>query len=151
MLRSGVKLSQVMFMKENANLVQKGSNRLLLMAKIWSAVVIAIGLLIIVGYAGNYLTTGVADPHAIEDYPFIENIPPFFSFICIIGLALAWKWKLVGGLIVIIFSIANYVIFFIHWPLTESIRFLFAPYGTNTIILVPGIMFVLYWRRFQKS
>lgn len=138
-------------MKESANLEQKDSNRLLLIAKIWSAVVIAVGLLIIVGYAGNYLTTGVADPYATEDYPFIENIPPIFSFICVIGLALAWKWKLVGGLTAIIFSIGNYVIFFIHWPLTENVRFLIAPYGTNLLILVPGIMFVLYWRRFQKS
>jgi len=138
-------------MKESANLIQKGSSRLLLMAKIWSVVVIAIGVFIFAGYASNFFTTGVADPYAAENYPFIENIPPFFSFICVIGLALAWKWKLVGGLIAIIFSVANYVIFFIHWPLTENINFLFAPYGINTLILVPGIMFVLYWRKFQKS
>jgi len=38
------RLIEVMFMKESLNLVQKGSSRLLLMAKIWSVVVIAIGV-----------------------------------------------------------------------------------------------------------
>ncbi|WP_041288598.1 DUF7670 domain-containing protein [Kosmotoga olearia] len=137
-------------MEENVKLEKKGPSRLLLIARIWSVVVIAIGVFIFAGYIANFFTTGVTDPYAAENYPFIENIPPFFSFICIIGLALAWKWKLIGGWIAIIFSAANYVIFFIHWPLTENINFLYAPYGINTLLLVPGILFVLYWRKAHK-
>jgi len=140
-----------MFMEKGVKSKQKGSKRLLLVTKIWSGAVIAIGVFIFAGYASNFLTTGVADPYAAENYPFIENIPPFFSLICVIGLALAWRWKLVGGLIAIVFSIANYVIYFIHWPLSENIHYLIAPYGINALILVPGMLFVSYWWRFQKS
>jgi len=135
-------------MEKGVKSKQKSSKRLLLITKIWSAVIIAIGLLI---FAGNYLPTGAEDPYVAENYPFIENIPPVFSLVCVFGLALAWKWKLVGGLITIVFSIANYVIYLIHWPLSENIYYLVAPYGINLLILVPGMMFVYYWWRFQKS
>ena len=138
-------------MEENVKLAQKSPKRLLLIARIWSVIIIAVGLLIFAGSVGSFFKIGATDPYAVENYPFIENIPPLFSFICIIGLAFAWKWKLIGGLIAIVFSAANYVVFFIHWPLSENIYYLLAPYGVNFLILVPGIMFVLYWRRTQKS
>lgn len=76
-------------MAENVKVEKRGSNHLLLIAKIWSVAVIAIGAFIFAGYATNFFTTGVADPYAAENYPFIENIPPLFMLICIIGLALA--------------------------------------------------------------
>lgn len=137
-------------MEENKKVYHRKLKRLLLIARIWSGIVIAIGLMIFGSYAYNYFKTGVADPYAIDDYPFIENIPPFLMLISVFGLILAWKWKLLGGSIVIVSCIVNYIIFLIHWPLTENIRYLFAPYGTNLIILIPAIMFVVYWRKLRK-
>jgi hypothetical protein len=86
-------------------------------------------------------------PNVVENYPFIENLPPIFSFLSAIGLALAWKWKLIGGLITICLCTVNFVIYFIHWPLTENLNYLIAPYGINLFIMIPGIMFVVLWRR----
>ena len=38
-------------------------------ARIWGALIIAFTLLMVAGYAWNWVTTGKADPYAVEDYP----------------------------------------------------------------------------------
>ncbi len=47
-------------------------------ARIWSALVIAVVVFILIGYLGNWVTTGTVDPYAVADYPPIENLPPLF-------------------------------------------------------------------------
>ena len=124
---------------------------MLLIARILSAIVIVVGLIIFSGYAGNFFETGIVDPYMAENYPFIENFPPLLSLVSITGLALAWKWMLVGSIIDILFCLINYFIYFIHWPLSENIRYLIAPYGINLLILIPGILFFIYWKRTRKK
>ncbi|AKI97561.1 DUF7670 domain-containing protein [Kosmotoga pacifica] len=138
-------------MESNGELEQKKAKRLLLITRIWSTVVIAFGLFIFLGYAIQYLTTGVADPNLAENYPFIENIPPILIMVSIFGLILAWKWVFAGGLMAIVFSVANFVIFLIHWPLSENLNYLIAPYGINLLILIPGILYIIYWDRLRKQ
>jgi hypothetical protein len=43
-------------------------------ARIWGTLIVAFTLLMLIGYAWNWVTTGKADPHAVEDYPPIEKI-----------------------------------------------------------------------------
>jgi hypothetical protein len=135
-----------MIAMEESKKTGENRSKLLLIARIWSAFVIAICLFIFSGSIVDLFQTGTTDPNAVENYPFIENIPPFFSFLSAIGLALAWKWKLIGGLIAICLCTVNFVIYFIHWPLTENLNYLIAPYGINLFIMIPGIMFVVLWR-----
>ncbi|MEA2065523.1 MAG: hypothetical protein U9O65_00225 [Thermotogota bacterium] len=135
---------------EESKKVGQNKSRLLLIARIWSGIVIAICLFIFSGSIVDLFRTGTTDPNVVENYPFIENLPPIFSFLSAIGLALAWKWKLIGGLIAICLCTVNFVIYFIHWPLTENINYLIAPYGINLFIMIPGIMFVVLWRRQNK-
>ncbi|MGC9384316.1 MAG: DUF7670 domain-containing protein [Kosmotogaceae bacterium] len=132
---------------EESKKVGQNKSRLLLIARIWSGIVIAICLFIFSGSIVDLFRTGTTDPNVVENYPFIEKIPPFFSLLSAIGLALAWKWKLIGGLIAICLCTVNFVIYFIHWPLTENLNYLIAPYGINLFIMIPGIMFVVLWRR----
>ncbi|TYB96411.1 MAG: hypothetical protein FXF54_03230 [Kosmotoga sp.] len=132
---------------EESKKAGQNKSRLLLIARIWSAFVIVIGLFIFSGSVIDLFSAGTTDPNAVENYPFIENLPPIFSFVSAIGLVLAWKWKLTGGLIAVCLCIVNFVIYFIHWPLTENFNYLIAPYGINLFIMIPGIMFIVLWRR----
>jgi len=126
------------------------TKRLRLIVRIWSAVVIGITLLIFIGYIGNYFTTGQMDPNAVEDYPPIENIPPLLNLFSAFSLAMAWKWEKIGGIITIILQLILLPIYIIHWPLSENIRYLIAPYGMFLIVIIPGILFLVCSRR-EKS
>jgi hypothetical protein len=126
----------------------RGTRALRWIARIWGTIIVAIALLFIVGYAWSWVTTGTADPHAVEDYPPIENLPPLFAFFSILGLALAWRWEGLGGAIAVLFSLAMLPILLIHWPIAEDFpRFLIAPYGVWAVLLIPGILFLICWRR----
>ena len=126
------------------------TKRLRLIARIWSAVIIGITLLIFIGYIGNYFTTGQMDPNAVEDYPPIENIPPLLNLFSAFSLAMAWKWEKIGGIITIILQLILLPIYIIHWPLSENIRYLIAPYGIFLFMVIPGILFLVCSRR-EKS
>ncbi|HUW12369.1 MAG TPA: hypothetical protein VM537_21770, partial [Anaerolineae bacterium] len=51
----------------------RATKRLRWIARIWGTLILAVTLLIVIGYASNWVTTGTADPYAVEDYPPIEN------------------------------------------------------------------------------
>ena len=119
-------------------------------ARILSIPVIAYALLMFIGYTVNWLTIGVADPYAVEGYPFIENLPPIFMFLAIAGLGIAWFKEKLGGIINIIFCSAVLSILLIHWPISQDPRYA-VPYILLAIIAFPGILFLVYWRRSGKS
>ncbi|MFC1655490.1 hypothetical protein ACFL3C_01345 [Patescibacteria group bacterium] len=111
-------------------------------ARIWSGPVILYGLLILVGHLVSWITTGKADPYAVEDYPFIENLPPLFMLIAVVGLVIAWRKEKIGGSINLLFCLATLPILLIHWPITEDTRFV-VPYILLVIIAVPGVLFIM--------
>jgi len=113
-------------------------------ARVWSLVLIIIVLFIIGGYFWNWITTGLADPYAVEDYPPIENIPPLLEVVAVIGLAIAWRRERLGAIINILLSLLVFPILLIYWPISSNfLNYLLAPYGTWLLILIPGILFFL--------
>lgn len=117
-------------------------------ARIWGSVVIALTLFILTGYIWNWVTTGVADPYAAEDYPPIENLPPLFAVVSALGLGIAWRWEGIGGAIAVLFNLAGFLVLLIHWPIAEGFpRYLVAPYGVWMVIAVPGVLFLASWWR----
>jgi len=100
----------------------------------------------VIGYTANWITTGKADPHAIENYPFIENLPPLFMLLAIIGLGIAWRFEKLGGIINLIFCLATLPILVVHWPITQDPR-CSIPYILLMIIAFPGVLFIIYWQR----
>jgi len=118
-------------------------------ARIWSVPVIAYALMMFIGYTVNWVTTGKADPYAVEDYPFIENLPPFFMFLAILGLGIAWRWERLGGIINLFFCLATLPILIIHWPIIQDFRYTI-PYILLGIIAFPGILFLVYWWQSRK-
>jgi hypothetical protein len=116
-------------------------------ARIWSLPLMGCALLMLVGYAWSWLTTSVADPYAVEDYPFTEALPPIFMFLSIVGLGIAWRWERLGGTIVIVFQLAALPLLFIHSPLTRDFPRLAVPYLLSMIITIPGVLFLVCWWR----
>ncbi|MEA3407799.1 MAG: hypothetical protein U9R48_06945, partial [Chloroflexota bacterium] len=107
-----------------------------------------VALLFLVGYAWNWVTTGVADPYAVEGYPPIENWPPRLVFLSVLGLALAWRWEGWGGAMAILSQLVNLPLLLIHWPIAQGFpRYLVAPYGVWMAIVVPAALFLVCWWR----
>ena len=120
-------------------------------ARIWGALIFGIALLMLIGYTWNWVTTGKADPHAVEGYPAIENLPPLFMLLSALGLGIAWRWEGLGGAITVVFQLATLPLLLIHWPITQDFpRYLVAPYGTWMIIAIPGVLFLMCWQRSRK-
>jgi hypothetical protein len=120
-------------------------------ARIWGGLVFVIILLIFAGYAYNWVTTGTADPHAVEDYPPIENLPPILMFLAALGSGIAWRWEGLGGAITVVSQLVALPVLLIHWPITGNFpRYLVAPYGTWMIVAIPGILFLACWWRSRE-
>lgn len=128
------------------------TTRIRWIARIWGGVIITIILLILIGYTWNWVTAGQADPYAVEDYPFIENLPPLFTLLSAIGLGIAWRWEGLGGAIAVIFRLIELPVLLIHWPIAHDFpRYLVAPYGTWLLVAIPGLLFLMCWWRSKKK
>jgi hypothetical protein len=113
--------------------------------------VFVIVLLIFAGYAYNWVTTGTADPHAAEDYPPIENLPPLLMAVAALGSGIAWRWEGLGGAVTLVCQLVTLPVLLIHWPITEDFpRYLVAPYGLWMIVAIPGILFLASWWRSRE-
>ena len=120
-------------------------------ARIWGTLIVAFTLLMLIGYAWNWVTTGTSDPHAVEDYPPIENLPPLFALLSALGLGIAWRWEGLGGAIAVVFNLAGLPVLLIHWPIAEGFpRYLVAPYGVWMMIAIPGVLFLMCWWRSKR-
>ena len=109
-------------------------------------------LLMLVGYAWNWLTAGIADPYAVEDYPPIEVLPPIFMFLSVLGLAIAWRWERLGGTIAIVLQLAVLSLLLILTPFTRDFPRSAIPYLLSMIVTLPGVLFLVCgWRSKQAA
>ena len=120
-------------------------------ARIWSFPIIVYALLMFIGYGWSWATTGVADPHAVEDYPPIEALPPILMFLSVLGLGIAWRWERVGGTITVVFQLAALSVLLVTSPITHDFPRSGVPYLLAMIIAIPGILFLVCWWRSRKS
>ena len=108
-------------------------------ARIWSIAIFVFTLIILSGYAVNWAKTGTADPHAMKDYPTIENLIPITLILSVLGLSLAWRWEGLGGAINIGFYLANVAVHF--WMISPRPY----PYLIAIVLPIPGILFLVCW------
>jgi len=125
----------------------RGTKWIRWVARIWSLPLLVYALLLFVGYAWNWVTSGVADPYAVEGYPPIEALPPIFVFLSVLGLGIAWRWERLGGMIVIVFQLAALSLLLIHTPLTHDFPRSAIPYLLWMIVTIPGVLFLVCWWR----
>ena len=119
-------------------------------ARIMSVPIILYALIFFVGYVWSWLTTGVADPHAVDDYPPIENLPPIFLFLGILALGVAWRWERLGGTIALLFPVASVVTLLLHRPIWRDFPRAAIPYLIVSIPTIPAVLFLVCARRARE-
>lgn len=132
---------------ENRNQITKWTRRI---ARIWSFPIIVYALIMFIGYAWSWVTTGVADPYAVEGYPPIEALPPILMFLGVLGLGIAWRWERLGGAINLFFQITVILLLLITRPITQDFSRSAIPYSMAILIAIPGILFLICWWRSRK-
>ena len=120
-------------------------------ARIWSLPIIAYALLFLVGYMWNWITIGVADPHAVEDVPLIEALPPILMFLSVLGLGIAWRWERLGGAVTLVFELAVLVLLPFSIPIARDFPRSAAPYLMSLIVIIPGVLFLVCWWRSREG
>ena len=125
----------------------RGTKWIRWVARIWSLPLMVYVLLLLVGYAWNWVTLGVAEPYAVEEVPPIEALPPIFMFLSVLGLAIAWRWERLGGTIVVVFLLATLPLLLILRPPTHDFPRFTVPYFLSMIIAIPGVLFLVCWWR----
>jgi len=128
----------------------RGTKLIRRIARIWSVPIILYSLMMLTGYAWNWLTIGTADPYAVEGYPLIEALPPILMFLGVLGLAIAWRWERLGGVINLVFLLGVIVLLLITRPLTDDFSRFVIPYLMTIVIAIPGILFLVSWRRSRE-
>jgi len=116
-------------------------------ARLGSFPMILYALLLLIGVLSSWITTGAADPYAVEDYPPVESLPPILMIPGIMGLGIAWRWEGLGGAINLFFQTAVILSLLFIRPITEDFSRAVIPYFFAVAAAAPGILFVLYWRR----
>lgn len=119
--------------------------RLRWIARIWSIIIILFTLIMLIGYAVNWVQNGTADPHNMEDYPPIENLIPLTLILSVLGLGIAWRWEGLGGAINIGFYLTNLAVRF--WMISSRPY----PYPIAIALLTPGILFLVCWWISRKA
>jgi hypothetical protein len=119
-------------------------------ARVWSFPIILYSLLMLTGYAWNWMTIGKADPYAVEGYPFIEALPPIFMFLSVLGLGIAWRWEGLGGAITLLFQFAVLLVLIIPGPTSRDFLRSAIPYLMSVVVAIPGVLFFVYWWRSRR-
>lgn len=98
----------------------------------WGSVMLVVALLGSIGYAANWVRTGIGDPHKIENYAPIDNVPALLIVRDGCGVDLARRWEKSGGAMAIDCNLAVLPMLVVLWPMTHDLpRSLVAPYGAG--------------------
>jgi len=102
--------------------------------KIWSAIIIALGVLVFIMEIFEAVST------ELGPYPFYENLIPLTLFTGVVGLALAWRWEALGGAITVISVATNFGTYLATGrEAVSAVALILAP------ILIPGVLFLVCW------
>jgi len=110
---------------------QKTITNLRKAARILSVIIILFATLIFIGE--------IMFPHTEEDYPPIENLMPFLMLLSVASLGLAWRRELLGGVLNIVFFMANFILYWI----IRGRPFPLGALAILSLVVVPGVLFVI--------
>jgi len=104
-------------------------------ARIWSVVILGLGLLVLVSEVIEARTM------ELDPYPWFENLIPATLTLSIVGLAVAWRREDVGGGMAVGFAAVN-LLLYIATGRTQivAVVLILSP------IVIPGLLFLFCWR-----
>jgi hypothetical protein len=114
-------------------------DRIRRLARIFSAILILLAVLIAVGHI-------FGDEPVTEDYPPIENVMPLLVGLSVVGLGIAWRWELLGAVLSLGFFIAHLILFWV-------VRGEFFPFFALVVFLpipITAFMFLWCWWRSRE-
>jgi hypothetical protein len=121
-----------------------------IVARIWSAPIILFVVFFLLGNLWSELTNGGPDPYAVGETTTLELLPPIFFAISALGLALAWRWEIIGGIFSLAFTAAAVLTLLIQVLMADELSRLLIPLLMALIILVPGMLFLIFGLRSRK-
>ena len=137
-------------MTNASNTADRATKRIRWIARIWSFPIIVYSLIMLTGYAWNWVTIGTADPYAEEGYPLIEALPPILMFLSVLGLGIAWRYERLGGTITLFFLFAVFLLLLIQRPINHDFYRTAVPFLMSMVIAIPGILFLVCWWRSKR-
>lgn len=127
-------------MKDNATNEDKLTRILRRIARIWSMVIIALVIVILVG---EILEAAATDPQA---YPWFENLIPLTVLTAVLGLALAWRWEGVGAVITIVSVLMNLGVY-----IATGRGAVLVVMAILTPLAIPGVLFLICALRSKRN
>jgi len=118
-------------------------------ARIWGALIVLYALLMLIGYGWNWVTTGVTDPHVVEDVPLITYVGLALMFLGALALGIAWRWERLGGTITVVSQLVFLTLLLIEGPISLDPHFV-VPCLMSITVATPGILFLVCWSRSRK-
>jgi len=118
-------------------------------ARIWGALIVVYVLIMLIGYGWNWVTTGVADPYAVEDIPLITYVGLAIMVLGALALGIAWRWERLGGTITVASQLVFFTLHLIEGPVRLDPHFV-VPCLISIIVAIPGILFLVCWWRSRK-
>ena len=118
-------------------------------ARIWGSLIVVYTLIMLIGYGWNWVTTGVADPHVVEDVSTITYVGLALMVLGTLALGIAWRWEKLGGTITVASQFVFFTLHLIEGPVRLDPHFV-VPCLMSIIVAIPGILFLVCWWRSRK-
>jgi len=104
---------------------------------------IAYASLVVIGNLYNLITSGKADPYALEDCSTMELLPPVSLLAAIVCLLLAWRWELLFGMFSIIFVLTAAIVQGTLRSYLHNMPNSLIPLIVFAIVMFPAVAFVI--------
>ena len=127
----------------------RATNWIRWVARVWGALIVVYALLMLIGYGWNWVTTGVADPHVVEDVPLVTYVGLALMVLGALALGIAWRWERLGGTITVVSQLVFLTLSLIEGPISLDPHFV-VPCLMSITIATPGILFLVCWSRSRK-
>ena len=127
----------------------RATNWIRWVARIWGALIVVYALIMLIGYGWNWVTTGVADPHVVEDVPLVTYVGLALMVLGALALGIAWRWERLGGIITVVSQLVFLTLSLFEGPIGMNPHFV-VPCLMSIAVATPGILFLVCWWRSRK-